>query len=260
MVSGYFLGTLCTKWASLKCQLHCQVNLSIVADNVYLVTITVYPSSGGYFWQDNIQSLSCLQLVSWARHWIHCTQLASTVTRSQSNEASLACGEDSPHGCVADKLPQPCYALMAIWTKTSDDCFQHLVASMTWRIKGILRAKWGPTQYYQDVPNKVTCECISDFKAVSLNLQRFIPKPPPWLLPYCGGGVYPSDREGYSPVPSGLVLTFVFFTYAQNSSSEYLLIFESLVQVLESTPTGGSVIWEISHRQRQHSPFWNPMC
>ncbi len=37
--------------------------------------------------------------------WVHFTQMASTVTRSQSNRAALGCGGtgDSHHGCEADK-------------------------------------------------------------------------------------------------------------------------------------------------------------
>ncbi len=28
------------------------------------------------------------------------------------------------------------------------------------KIKPVLKAKWGPTRYYQDVPNKVVSECV----------------------------------------------------------------------------------------------------
>ncbi len=50
-------------------------------------------------------------------------------------------------------------AIMSIWTKISEECFQHLVESMPWKIKAVLRAKGGPTQYLQGVPNKVVGEC-----------------------------------------------------------------------------------------------------
>jgi len=36
-------------------------------------------------------------------------------------------------------------AAMSIWTKTSEECFQHLVKSMPPRIKAVLKAKGGPT-------------------------------------------------------------------------------------------------------------------
>ncbi len=51
-------------------------------------------------------------------------------------------------------------AIMSIWTKVSEECFQHLVESMSRRIKEVLKAKGGPTQYLQGVPNKVASECI----------------------------------------------------------------------------------------------------
>ncbi len=36
-------------------------------------------------------------------------------------------------------------AIMSIWTKISEECFQHLVESMLRRIKAVLKAKGGPT-------------------------------------------------------------------------------------------------------------------
>ncbi len=38
-------------------------------------------------------------------------------------------------------------AFISIWTKISEECFQHLVESMPWRIKAVLKAKGGPTRY-----------------------------------------------------------------------------------------------------------------
>ncbi len=38
-------------------------------------------------------------------------------------------------------------AIMLIWTKISEECFQHLVEYMPQRIKAVLKAKWGPTRY-----------------------------------------------------------------------------------------------------------------
>ena len=38
-------------------------------------------------------------------------------------------------------------AIMSIWTKISEECFQHLVESMPQRIKAVLKAKGGPTFY-----------------------------------------------------------------------------------------------------------------
>ncbi len=51
-------------------------------------------------------------------------------------------------------------AIMSIWTKIYDECFQHLVESMPRRINAVLKAKGGPTRYKQGVPNKEASECI----------------------------------------------------------------------------------------------------
>ncbi len=44
-------------------------------------------------------------------------------------------------------LQQLCDVIMSIWTKISEECFQHLVESMPQRIKAVLKAKGGPTRY-----------------------------------------------------------------------------------------------------------------
>ncbi len=36
-------------------------------------------------------------------------------------------------------------AIMSIWTKISEECFQHFVESMSRRIKAVLKAKGDPT-------------------------------------------------------------------------------------------------------------------
>ncbi len=57
-------------------------------------------------------------------------------------------------------LQKLCDAIISIWTKISEECFQHLVESMPQRIKAVLKAKAGPTRYKQGVPNKVAGECL----------------------------------------------------------------------------------------------------
>ena len=86
------------------------------------------------------QSSYHLKLVSWTWQWVHCTPMASTVTRSQSNRAALGCGGTgvTHHRCAADKSAA---TIMSIWTKISEECFQHLVESMPRRIKAVLKAK-----------------------------------------------------------------------------------------------------------------------
>ncbi len=69
----------------------------------YSVTIFWWLLSAGQCTMS--QSSNHLRLVSWTWQWVHFTQMASTVTRSQSNRAPLWCGGtgDSHHGCAADK-------------------------------------------------------------------------------------------------------------------------------------------------------------
>ncbi len=54
--------------------------------------------------------------------------------------------------CIMDEQPtnlqQLRYAIRSIWTKTSEEFFQHLVESMPRRFKADLKARWGPTKYY----------------------------------------------------------------------------------------------------------------
>ncbi len=50
--------------------------------------------------------------------------------------------------------------IMSIWTKISEECFQHIIESIPQRIKAVLKAKGGPTEYKQGVPNKVASESI----------------------------------------------------------------------------------------------------
>ncbi len=53
--------------------------------------------------------------------------------------------------CIMDVQPtnlqQLRDAIMSIWSKISEECFQHLVESMSRRIKAVLKSKGGPTRY-----------------------------------------------------------------------------------------------------------------
>ncbi len=108
MVRGTFSWHTLGPLAPIGHSLNGTAYLSIVADNVHLFMTTVYPSSEGYIQQDNApcsQSSNHLRLVSWTWQWVQFTQMASTVTRSQSNRAPLGSGGtgDLHHGCAANK-------------------------------------------------------------------------------------------------------------------------------------------------------------
>ncbi len=91
----------------IECNLNTTAYLSIVADQVDPFMTTVYPSSDGYFQQDNAPCHKAQIISDWFLEHDNefFTQMASTVTRSQSNRAALGCGGtgDSHHGCAADK-------------------------------------------------------------------------------------------------------------------------------------------------------------
>ncbi len=83
-----------------------------------------------------------LRLVSWTWQWVHFTQMASTVTRSQFNRALWDVVEREIHimDVQPTNLQQLCDAIISICTKISEECFQNLVESMPRRIKAVLKA------------------------------------------------------------------------------------------------------------------------
>lgn len=57
------------------------------------------------------QSSLLLSLISWTWKWVHCLELASTVTISESSAAPLGCvgTRDSHYGCAANKHTACCH-------------------------------------------------------------------------------------------------------------------------------------------------------
>lgn len=101
-----------------------------------------------------------LWLFSWRWQWVHCTQMFSRVTRSQSRRASLGCGEmgdfHEMHLALEfhqimdvqlENLQQLRHDVMSIWTKIAKECFQHLEESLPRIITAVLKVKEGPTWY-----------------------------------------------------------------------------------------------------------------
>ncbi len=88
--------------------------LSIIADHVHSFMTTVYPSSDGYFQQDNAPCHKAQIISDWfLEHDNEFTLLKWPPQSSQSNRAPLGCGGtgDSHHGCAADKSAETasCY-------------------------------------------------------------------------------------------------------------------------------------------------------
>ncbi len=125
--------------------------LSIVADHVHPFMTTVYPSSDA----------------TSSRITHHVTKLKSSQTGflNMTMCSLYSNGLQSPNlnpiehlwdvvereihimDVQPTNLQQLCDAIMSIWPKISEECFQHLVESMPRRIKAVLKAKGGPTRY-----------------------------------------------------------------------------------------------------------------
>ncbi len=120
--------------------------LSIVADQVHTYSVPIF------WWLlpaglcNMSQSSNHLRLVSWTWQWVQFTQMASTVTRSQSNRALLGCGGtgDSHHGCAADKSAETawCYHVnmdQNLWGMFPKPCLNLCYEELRqfWRQKGV---------------------------------------------------------------------------------------------------------------------------
>ncbi len=104
------------------------VYLSIVADHVHPFMTTVYPSS----------------YATSSRIIHHVTKLKS----SQTGFLNMTMSSLYSNGLHSHQISiQLCDAIISIWTKISEECFQHLVESMPQRLKAVLKAKGGPTRY-----------------------------------------------------------------------------------------------------------------
>ncbi len=126
-------------------RLNATVYLSIVADHVHPFMTTVYHLLM-YFQQDNApsQSSNHLRLVSWTWQWVHFTQMASTVTRSQSIEHLWDVVEREIHimDVQTTNLQQLCDAIMTIWPTSLRNVsntllnLRHEELRQFWRQKG----------------------------------------------------------------------------------------------------------------------------
>ncbi len=133
-------------------RLNATTYLSIVADHVHPFMTTVYPSSDGYFQQDNAPCHKAQIISDWfLEHDNEFTLLKWPPQSPDLNPIEHLCDVVEREICIVDVQPTNLQklrdAIMSIWTKISEDCFQHLVESMPRRIKAVLKAKWGPTRY-----------------------------------------------------------------------------------------------------------------
>ncbi len=136
-------GPLSTNWASFK---QPQSYLSIVADHVHPFMTTVYPSSDGYFQQDNAPCHKAQIISDWfLEHDNEFTLLKWPPQTPDLNPIEHLWDVVEREIHIMDVQPtnlqQLCDAIMSIWTKISEECFQHLVEcheelTQFWRQKG----------------------------------------------------------------------------------------------------------------------------
>ncbi len=132
--------------------LNATVYLSIVVDHVHPFTTTVYPSSDGYFQQDNTSCHKAQIISDWFLE--HDNEFILLKWPPQSPDLipiehlwDVVEREIRIMDVQPTNLQQLHDTIMSIWTKISEECFQHLVESMPQRIKAFPMAKGGPTRY-----------------------------------------------------------------------------------------------------------------
>ncbi len=130
---------------SIEHRLNATVYLSIVTDHVHPFMTTVYHLLM-YFQQDNASCHKDQIISDWfLEHDNEFTLLKWPPQSPDLNPIEHLWDVVEREIHIMDvqttNLQQLCDAIMTIWTKISEQCFQHLVESMTRRIKTVLKAK-----------------------------------------------------------------------------------------------------------------------
>ncbi len=130
MVWGIFSGHTLGPLVPIKHRLNATVYLSIVADHVHPFMTTVHPSSDGYFQQDNEQFHKAQIISDWfLEHDNKFTILKWPPQSPDLNPIELHWDMVEREIRIMDVQPtylqQLCDAFMSIWTKISEECFQH---------------------------------------------------------------------------------------------------------------------------------------
>ncbi len=133
-------------------RLNATTYLSIVADHGHPFMTTVYPSSDGYFQQDNAPCDKAQIISVWfLEHDNEFTLLKWPPQSPDLNPREHLWDVVEREICIMDvqltNLQQMRDAVISIWIKISEERFQHLVESMPRRIKAVLKAKGDPTRY-----------------------------------------------------------------------------------------------------------------
>ncbi len=152
MLCGIFSWHTLGPLVPIEHRLNAIADLSIVAGYVHPFITTVYTSSDGYFQQDNAPRHKAQIISDWfLEHDNEFTLLKWPPQSPDLNTIEHLWDVVEREICIMDVQPtnlqQLCDAIMSIWNKFSEECFQNLVESMPWRIKAVLKAKGGPTRY-----------------------------------------------------------------------------------------------------------------
>ncbi len=138
-------------WVTFYWHIFATANLSIVADDVLPFMTTVCPSCNGYFKLYNVpgQKTQSSQtgFLNMTMSSLYSNGLQSPDLNTIEHLWDVVEREIHIMDVQPTNLQQLRDAIMSIWTKISEECFQHLVESMPWRIKAVLKAKEGPTRY-----------------------------------------------------------------------------------------------------------------
>ncbi len=150
MVWGIFSWHTLGPLVSIEHRLNATVYLSIVSDHVHPFDYSVL-----IFWchfqQDNAQCHAAQIISDWfLEHDNEFTLLKWPPQSPDLNPIEHLWDVVEREIHIMDVQPtnlqQLCDAIMSIWIKISEECFQHLVESMKQRIKAVLKAKGGPTR------------------------------------------------------------------------------------------------------------------
>ncbi len=146
IVWGIFSWHILSPLVPIKHRLNTTVYLSIVADHVHPFNDYSVPSSDGYFQQDNAPCHKAQIISDWfLEHDNEFTLLKWPPQSPDLNPIEHLWDVVEREIHIMDvqttNLQQLCDAIMSIWTKISEECFQHLVESMPRRIKEVPKAK-----------------------------------------------------------------------------------------------------------------------
>uniref|UniRef100_A0A3B4Z7B4 Transposase Tc1-like domain-containing protein n=1 Tax=Stegastes partitus TaxID=144197 RepID=A0A3B4Z7B4_9TELE len=146
MVWGIFSWHTLGPLVPIEHRVNATVYLSIVAGHVHPFMTTVYPSIDGYFQQDNAPCHKAPIISDWfLEHDNEFTVLQWPPQSPDLNPIEHLWDVVEREIRIMDVQPtnlqQLRVAIMSIWSKISEECFQYLVESMPQRIKAVLKAK-----------------------------------------------------------------------------------------------------------------------